>query len=272
MNVHFGVVKKYFPQKGFGFVSHPLGSKTRQDVFFHIKNVQKSNKDIADKLSSYEANDHVFFYYEAENTPKGEQVKNTLPTDKIGELLKDDLHDFIQKLEYLWHDIETPQPVWLCDVTQDLIGSDGLNKLKLERELLKEKKREAEEIKRKERERVEAETQKQHELQEQQRKIKEEEYERQRKIVDEEFELLVAEMKPKCFIKSWQVSKYIVDNRLGDKYKHLSGILFMENRGSSWKFNGGILPDVYAQLCQRLELGNKETDSRVVGFTAFKDL
>ena len=289
MNIHFGVVKKYFPEKGFGFVSHPLDSK-HQDVFFHIKNVQKSNKGIADKLSSYEVNDDVFFYYEAENTAKGEQVKSTLPVDRVGEILKGNPHNFTQKLEYLWRDIETPQPVWLGDVTQDIMGLDELNKLKLERELLNEEKKEAEELKRKERERVEverqvqlelqrqererieAEKQKQREIQEQQRKIEEEKQERQRKIRDEEFELLVAEIQSKGFTMSAQVSNYIVNHKLGNKYKHISGIVEMESNGSSWKFNGGFPPDIYAKLCHKIGLGNKGTNSRVVGFTSYKDL
>ena len=149
MSVHFGVVEKYFSEKGFGFITHPLDSKIRKDVFFHIRNIKKSNKIVADKLSSYAPGDNIYFYYEAENTSKGEQVKSILPTDSIGELLKSNLHNLTQTLERIWQDFETPQPVWLCDVTQDIIGTDGLNKLKQERGHLIEKKKEAEELKRK---------------------------------------------------------------------------------------------------------------------------
>jgi cold shock CspA family protein len=273
MNVHFGVVQKYFSEKGFGFVTHPLDSRTRKDVFFHISNVQKFSKDIADKLSVWEIelflDDHIYFYYEAENTSKGEQVKSILPRDGIRELLKSNLHDFTQKLTYTWQDIKTPQPTWLCDVTQDLIGTDGLNKLKLERE---EKKKEVEELKRKEIERIEEEKRKQLELQERERKIEEEEQERQRKIEDEEFESLVAEIKSKGFTMSWQVSNYIIQHRLGDKYKHISGVLTMANNGTLWKFNGGFSPDIYGKLCHEIGLGNKGTNSKVAGFRAFKDL
>ena len=312
MNVYFGVVSKYFPEKGFGFITHPLDSKIRKDVFLHIRNVQKSNRTIADKLASYKPNDDIYFYYEAETTSKGEQVKSVLTTDGIGELLKDNLHNFTQKLEHIWQNLEIPQPVWLFDVTQDLVGIDGLNKLKYEREILIEKKKEADELKRQERERVEAERQaqlelqrqererveaerqKQREIQEQQRrieaeerewqrkieneewerkrKIEEAEQERQQKIKDKEFESLVAEIRSRGFTMSAQVSNYIINHRLGDKYKHISGVLVMENNGSSWKFNGGFPPDIYAKLCQELGLGSKGTNSRVVGFTAFKDL
>ena len=186
MNVHFGVVKKYFSEKGFGFVSHPLDSKSRQDVFFHIKNVQKSNKVIADKLSSYDVNDDVFFYYEAENTPKGEQGKSIFPANSISELLKYSPHNFTQKLESIWQDFETLQPVWLCEVTQDLIGPDGLDKLKNERGYLIEKKKETEELKLKERERVEAEKQKQLELQRKEREKIEAEKQKQRELQDQQ--------------------------------------------------------------------------------------
>ena len=79
-------------------------------------------------------------------------------------------------------------------------------------------------------------------------------------------------MESKGFTESAQVSYYIIRNRLGDKYKHISGVLEMENSDSSWKFNGGFPPKIYAMLCGRLNLGNRGTQSRVVGFTAFKDL
>lgn len=289
-NVYLGVVNKYFPQKGFGFVTHPLDSKIQREVFFHISIVKKFSNEMANKLSSYIPGDNIYFYYEAEKTPKGEQVKSILPTYGIHESLKSNLYNLVQKLEHMWQDFEISQPVWLSDVTQDLIGPDGLNKLKHERDSLKEKKEKADEIRRQERERVEAERQKQfelrqkgiekieverkeqRELQEQQRKNREEEQKRQRKIEDKEFELLVAEIEPKSFTMSAQVSDYIVKNRLGDKYKNISGILEMENNGSSWKFNGGFPPRIYAELCRRIGLGNKGTNSRVVGFIPFKDM
>lgn len=264
MNIYFGVVKKYFPQKGFGFVTHPLDSETRKDVFFHISNVQKSDKGIADKLSSYEPNDDIYFWYGAEITPKGEQIKSVLRTDAISELLNSFPYSFTKnrvmvKIKYIWR--SELHPIWLCDVTLNVIGIDGLNKLKLERENLMKERERLREI---DRERIMKEKQKQQEQQEQQ--------ERQRKIEEEEFELLVAEMEPKGFTMSEQVSNYIIRNRLGDKYKNISGVLEMKNSGSSWKFNGGFPPKIYAMLCERLKLGNKGTQSRVVRFTPFKDL
>lgn len=261
MNIYLGVVNKYFPQKGFGFVTHPLDSITRKDVFFHISKIQKSHKNIANKLLSYELGDNIYFWYEAENTHKGEQVKSILQTDSIGELLKSNPSSFTQKLEFIWQDIGTSQPIWLEDVTLDLVGINGLNKLKLEREFLKE----AKELQRKERERLqEIEREK---IEKERERIKEE-MQKQK----EEFELLIAEMEPKGFTMSAQVSNYIVRNRLGDKYKHISGVLEMTNGISSWKFNGGFPPEIYAMLCDRLNVVDKKTNSRVVDFTPFKDL
>jgi hypothetical protein len=87
-----------------------------------------------------------------------------------------------------------------------------------------------------------------------------------------EFELLVAEVQSKGFMKSAEVSNYIVRNRLGEKYQNISGILEMKNSHSSWEFNGGFPPIIYKMLCNRLNLGNNETDSKVVGFKSYKVL
>lgn len=95
---------------------------------------------------------------------------------------------------------------------------------------------------------------------------------KQDNIEDEEFEELVSEVMNQGFTMSEQVSNYIVRKKLGNKYKHISGVLDMENDLSSWKFNGGFPPSIYAKLCKRLNLENKGTDSRVVKFTPFKDL
>lgn len=320
----------YFPRKGFGFVSHPLNSKSFKDVFFHISNVQKSHKEIANKLLSYERGDDIYFWYEVENTRKGEQLKSILEIDNISGLLKLNLVSFTKKVEYMWQDIEKAKPVWLSDVTLDLVGIDKLNELKLERENLKNKRKEEEELRLKEQKRLDEERrrQKRQELrekikwlrrerlerikrleqerlerlereklekikrlererierleQEKLEKIKRlERLEREKKlklqkrqynIEEEEFELLVAEVESKGFTMSAEVSHYIIRNRLGNKYKNISGVLEMENSISSWKFNGGFPPKIYARLCERLNLGNKGTDSRVVRFTPFKDL
>jgi hypothetical protein len=89
-----------------------------------------------------------------------------------------------------------------------------------------------------------------------------------------EFDLLVKEIGSLNIklTKSHEVSRYIVDNRLGDKYQNLAGELEMENNSSQWKFNGGIAPKYYKKLCERLGLTNKSTYSKVRKFVSYKDL
>lgn len=91
-------------------------------------------------------------------------------------------------------------------------------------------------------------------------------------IMDQEFELLVDEIKSKGFNKSAEVSKYIIRNKLGNKYQNISGVLVMSNSKDTWKFNGGFPPKIYAKLCERLNLSNNGSYSKVVKFTSFKDL
>ena len=89
---------------------------------------------------------------------------------------------------------------------------------------------------------------------------------------EREFKMLVAEMRPKRFTMSCQVSRYIVKHQLGRKYKFISGYIDFENSVSSWTFKGGISPAYYARLCSALNLGNKRTNSYVRSFTPYADL
>lgn len=88
----------------------------------------------------------------------------------------------------------------------------------------------------------------------------------------EEFHQLLVEMRPLGFKRSKQLSKYIVDNKLGLKYKNISGILRMEYEGETWDFRGGFPPGIYRIICKELELGNQGTKARPVKFTPFKDI
>jgi len=91
-------------------------------------------------------------------------------------------------------------------------------------------------------------------------------------LINQEFELLVDEIKSKGFIRSAEVSKYIIKKNLANKYQNISGVLVMSNSKATWKFIGGFPPDIYAKLCARLNLSNNGSDSKVVDFTPFKDL
>ena len=95
---------------------------------------------------------------------------------------------------------------------------------------------------------------------------------RKENIEHYEFEQLVSEMIPLKFTLSSQVSAYIMNNRLGYKYKNISGIVKMEQDGNIWNFDGGFPPRIYAKVCSRLGLNNKGSHARVVDFKSFNDL
>lgn len=71
-----------------------------------------------------------------------------------------------------------------------------------------------------------------------------------------EFECLVAECRELGFTTSKQVSEYIMKNKLGEKYKHISADLHLQAGGASWVFQGGILPEYYKKLCTELGIAN----------------
>ncbi len=87
-----------------------------------------------------------------------------------------------------------------------------------------------------------------------------------------EFKALVEEVSAKGFTESRQVSNYIMANKLGRKYRHISGVLELERGEDAWQYHGGFPPHIYARLCEALELGQKPSDARVAGFKSFSDL
>lgn len=89
---------------------------------------------------------------------------------------------------------------------------------------------------------------------------------------EDEFRQLVAEMSAHGFTHSRQVSAYIVRNRLGYKYRHISGILKMEMDGNVWSFKGGFPPKIYARLCEELQLGNNGSRAIAREFTPYNDI
>lgn len=92
------------------------------------------------------------------------------------------------------------------------------------------------------------------------------------KLEDDEFKALVEEVSAKGFTESRQVSNYIMANKLGRKYRHISGVLELERDGDAWRYHGGFPPHIYARLCEALGLGQKLSDARVAGFKSFSDL
>lgn len=264
MNIDFGVVKKYFSNRGFGFVTHTFLVGHQSEVFFHIKSLKRTRSDLAEKLNNEESIDTIYFWYETENTSKGEQVCNVLQSDAIHNMVTDNLVSFVGNIESIWNDIDSTIPVWLREVTVDLVGVERANEFSLERETLEIERRKLEEKERKKREAL----QKIEEVK-RQKLIEQEKF--QKEIEEKEFEQLVAEMKPLGITKSKEVSWYIIKKSLGYKYKNISGIVKMEQDGTSWSFKGGFPPMIYARLCEELGLSNQGTRARAVGFRPFKD-
>ena len=319
MNTDFGIVKRYFTDRGFGFVTHTFLSGQQEEVFFHIKNIKRAHPELAERLDSDELSETVHFWYETEVTNKGEQVRAIIKPESIHDRIADNLPDFVGKVVSMWMNLGAAVPSWLHDVTIDLVGIDQTSELRLKRAALEEDRRKADEQERKERNAArkieEAKRQRlideqnalrktqeedRRKADEQERKErdaarKKEEVKRQR-LIDEqnalrkaqeeveekefeqlvveekEFEQLVSEMAPLGFTESAQVSAYIVRNKLGYKYKNISGILEMELNGNTWNFKGGFPPRIYARLCQELGLGNRETQAKPGKFESFKEL
>jgi hypothetical protein len=87
-----------------------------------------------------------------------------------------------------------------------------------------------------------------------------------------EFTNLVNELGDKGFTSSSQVSKYIMKNRLGYKYKNIAGIVTMRQSGRNWDFKGGFPSHIYAMICEKLDLGNSGSRAQVVSFRSFGSL
>jgi len=245
----FGIVNT-FTDKGFGFVSHTFCKHSSENVFFHINTIKKVSPKLADNLKNTNFIKSIYFWYEFESTEKGEKVVNIFESPNIPAKYKDDLPVFIQKIKEIWKNMIFPLPIWLHEITNDLVENKQVIELSLERDKL-EKEQEA------------------------QQKIKESKLQKlkvNQKIKEKEFKKLVAEMKPLGITKSQEISLYIKKNRLGYKYKNISGIVKMEQDGNFWNFKEGFPEDIYAKLCKELGLSNQGTSARAVDFKPFKDL
>jgi hypothetical protein len=95
---------------------------------------------------------------------------------------------------------------------------------------------------------------------------------RRTQLEDTEFNELVEEVSAKGFTESRQVSHFIISNKLGSKYRHISGVLEMERGEDAWRYHGGFPPHIYARLCDVLGLNQKTSDAKVAGFKSFSDL
>ena len=112
---------------------------------------------------------------------------------------------------------------------------------------------------------------------EEQARIAREQAEEQDRIVREKLELeeaeykaLLEEVRPLGFTKSSQVSRYIRENNLKQKYGSISGYLAMNRCFDTWVFEGGINPKYYKRLCIDLGLENNNSGSSVAGFSPYR--
>ncbi|MBW4641918.1 MAG: hypothetical protein KME23_02680 [Goleter apudmare HA4340-LM2] len=261
MKIDFGSITNYHADRGFGFVGRTF-SNPNGKVFFHIKKIKKKHPELAQKLDNTEAFETVNFWYEIETTEKGEQVsKLWLNTDNIPQNYTDELSGLSQKVESIWKNVDSPKPSWLDLVTIELVGVDRKHELSVERDNLESQLRAAEEERRRE-----AEALRQNEI----TRIGKEH--KLTKPEADELEQLLAEMRPKKFTHSKQLSAYIVKHQLGYNYQHISGILKMRQAGREWDFHGGFPPRIYKIICEELDLDNQGTDAEPGEFTPYKDI
>lgn len=265
MKVEFGTVKKYLTDRGFGFIEPTSLSKDKKEIFFHIKKIKKSNPDFAKKLDDETCKDTYYFWYETEKTEKGEQVSSFVKPSELREKISNDLPFFVEKIESIWLDTNVNLPAWIEQATIDLLGENSSIDLASRRNFLEV------EIA-KEKDKLKKEAEEKRKIEEENQKTLMAEMINQRILEESEFRLLVEEVRSLGFTHSKQVSSYIIRNQLGNKYKHISGVVKMEMNGDIWDFKGGFPPEIYSKLCGELGLSNQGTHARVVSFKSFKSI
>lgn len=256
----FGVVDT-FTDRGFGFINHTFYKYSSKNVFFHITTLKKVYPELVEKLNDSDSIKSVYFWYEFEESEDGKRVVNILEAKNIHKKYKDRLPKLIQVVEEIWKDMNFKTSDWLNKISIDLMGEDSTNKL------IRKRKEEENKIEIK---KLALAIEK--ENNNKKLAIQNEKYKLQIEIEDKEFKQLVEEMIPLNFTKSYQVSAYIMEKELGKKYKNISGIVTMEQEGRQWDFKGGFPPNIYAQLCSKLNLGNNGSYARVTGFKSFNTL
>ncbi|MDX7839503.1 hypothetical protein SJS76_08145 [Aeromonas caviae] len=264
MSINFGIVSNYISDRGFGFVRGLLLGNS-SEVFFHITTIKRTDPELAARLASDPFGENFHFWFETEVTPKGTQVRSILSSEQVRRGAITEPNRLIERVEFCWRNVGRQKPSWLDAVTSDLMGRDRTDKLSLERGHLETEGQKKRELERKE---FEAKT-----AIEQERTQRQRDAERaQEQLEEDEFKSLVAETTKFAFTHSNQVSHYIVSNRLGYKYKNISGVLQMELDGTTWDFKGGFPPNIYAKLCDELGLSNSGTRAKAVAFESFGNI
>ncbi len=257
----FGMVDRYFVARGFGFVKNDLPGERWGSYFFHVTTLEKACPDLALSLGGGAT---VGFWYRLEDTPKG---KRALP------LTLEQLHanpasslPLATQIEAMWKGGDTP--LWLEAVTRDLLGAERASEIIRHKEEAEESRRKLQALELAARLAKRAAEQEERDAR---KRAEDEKLEAQRRAEEAEFDALVAEIRPLGFSHSSQVSKYIVQNSLGYKYKKISGYLTMESGEEKWEFKGGFPPNIYARLCDALALNNYHSGARATQFESFEE-
>ena len=254
MNIEFGVVTRYFSDRGFGFVSRELSGPQQDEIFFHISTLEKSFPELANAVKSQGDDETTFFWYETGSSPKGPQVVDTFDYDDINSLPRDDYIEVVEKLKALWKNLSFQLPEWIIQVSKKTLSSEQFNDIESAR------KTEIEKVK------------SQRLSQPPTRKVISTSTSLFDSIEEKEFQLLVEEIGALGFQRSNEVSNYIVNRRLGLKYQNISGHLEMSINGDTWTFDGGFPSAIYGRLCTELGLNNNGSSARPSRFTSYKAL
>ncbi|UNM96472.1 hypothetical protein MMG00_00960 [Ignatzschineria rhizosphaerae] len=332
MDIRFGVIEKYFLDRGFGFVKCILPELRSEGLFFHISTIIKTDPELVKSIERNSFSD-VFFWFEVEKSSKGYRLKGVINADRVSKMIKaKEKGVIVQKLNELWDDsIVGKSPSWLYFVTKVIQGEDVAEsnllylteqqeKIRLEAQRKEEKEKSVlkerllklvstedfndeeilemldslnyskdvdwiiEDKKRDQRLRKELLTLVDNSIiKYSSDEINEMLFELQGAnewlqsttpvdiISEKEFEYLVKEVSKQGFTRSKQVSDYIINNRLGYKYPHISGYVIMSRGEEQWSFKGGFPSNIYGRLCRKLGLSNENSNARAVGFFSFKE-
>ena len=85
-------------------------------------------------------------------------------------------------------------------------------------------------------------------------------------------ESLILEVRNKGFKFSKELSNYIINNQLQEKYPNISGIVKMKKDSKEWDFYGGFSKKIYRILCDNLDLSDQETKAKAISFKPFKGM
>ena len=142
MQVDCGIVKKYFTDRGFGFVGHTFLNTPSREVFFHIKKIKKEYPELARELEDKEFMGTIYFWYEIESSEKGEFVCRVLAPELIFQKYTAKLPIFTEKIECIWRNIDLELHDFFKQITIDLLGDRHTQELNIERNNLEYKRKE----------------------------------------------------------------------------------------------------------------------------------